>query len=478
MQRIILSIIIATIPSIGADVLGARAQGMGGAQVALVDDVTAVFWNPAAFGLQDNIFSTDTIFGFTAFDNLTEYINQLDEYYRLKDELPKYYQDFVDYLADNSGEAHRYLDNIITSLNAFNDPGVGVMWNLHSGAAMRIGPVVFSWLNENRLEVGPWVDTHLSRLIPSEYLQSPQNVLALYIEGLLTEEEFNLLWPGYDPNNPDVSTFIGDIQGNEISLEENHSIITLNGVELNNLALSYGYSFEMKRGDYISVGASLRFIYGERYGDSISILNDIDIANFDPDIFNVGSNWLLNSLFSLRSIATGSGFSVDLGVQGKLGEYFRYGVLARNIIPAEINWDDPRFKPTPIRPELRLGVAFEPWEGINLALDLDILAVDKRSSVYNPQSGVEEDAIPYRERILALGAEWDIGGILALRAGLNTNYNAIFEEASPAKLFVSVGVGFNIGDVFHLSLAVMSNLITPKEVDAGLGASFGLGFSL
>ncbi|MCK4592989.1 conjugal transfer protein TraF, partial [bacterium] len=373
MQRIILSIIIAAIPSIGADLVGARAQGMGGAQVALVDDVTAAFWNPAAFGLQDNIFSTDTIFGFTAFDNLTEYINQLHEYYHLKDELPRNYQDFMDYLADNSGEAHRYVDNIIASLNALNDPGVGVVWNLHSGAATKIGPVVLSWLNENRLEVGPWVDTHLSRLIPSEYLQTHQNVLVLYTEGLLTEEEFNLLWPGYDPDDPDTSAFIGDKPGNDIALEENRSIITLNGVVLNNLALSYGYSFELGRDDYISVGASLRFIYGERHGDSISVLTDTDIANFDPDIFAVGSSWLLNSLFALRSIAIGSGFSVDLGVQGKLGDYFRYGVLARNIIPAEINWDDPRFKPTPIRPELRLGVAFEAWEGVNLALDLDIL---------------------------------------------------------------------------------------------------------
>jgi hypothetical protein len=477
-KRIILCAIIISIPAVGMDVFGTRALGMGGAQVALVDDATAAFWNPAAFGNQDSFSTTESIFGFSGEDNLTQYVSGLYRFYDLRDTLPQTYEDFQEYMDENSEEAHRQLDEIIGSLDSFNDPGVGVAWDLHSGVATRVGPAVVSWLYENHLEVGPWVDTHLSRLIPSEYLQSPDNVIALHDEGLLSDEELALLWPGYDPDYPNRDLFVGDTSGNSIGLEENRSLITLSGIVTNTVGVSYGYSFELTRDDYIAVGGTLKFIHGERGGDSVAILSGTDVSDLDPSIFDVGQNWILNNMFTLRTIATGSGFSMDLGVQGRLGERFRYGLLARNLIPTRLAWDDPRFEPTEINPELRLGAAYMIVEGLNLALDLDLLPVDYLSCRYNPLTGVEEDAVAYHERSLALGAEYDLAGIFTVRAGMSTNYNALFEEASPAKFVLSAGVGFNIGEVFHVSLAMMSNLIRPKEVDASLGGSLSLGFTL
>lgn len=470
--------IILTIPAVGMNIFGTRALGMGGAQVALVDDATAAFWNPAAFGNQVNLSTTDSIFGFSGEDNLTQYVNDLNQYYNLRDNFPETYKGLMDYIDKNPEEAHRYVNDIVDSLAAFNEPGVGIAWDLHSGVATQVGPAVVSWLYENHIEVGPWVDTHLSRLIPSEYLQSPSDVLALYNEGLLTEEEFDLLWPGYDPNDPDRDSFIGDTPGNDIGLEENRSRITLSGLVTNTIGLSYGYSFELTRDDYIAVGVTLKFIHGERDGDSVGILSDADITNFDPGIFDVGSNWILNNIFTLRTIATGSGFSIDLGVQGKWGERFQYGLLARNLIPTQLAWDDPRFEPTRINPELRIGAAYEPIDGLLVAMDLDLLPVANLSCVYNPLTGVEEDVVPYHERNLAIGAEYELAGIVTVRAGMSTNYNALFEEASPAKFTLSAGMGFNIGDVFHMSLALMSNLIRPRDVDASLGGSLSLGFTL
>ncbi|OGD74612.1 MAG: hypothetical protein A2Y64_00710 [Candidatus Coatesbacteria bacterium RBG_13_66_14] len=467
-----------TIPVAGMNIFGTRALGMGGAQVALVDDATAAFWNPAAFGNQVSFSTTESIFGFSGEDNLTQYVNDLNQYYKLKDLFPDTYEGFMDYIDKNPEEAHRYVDDIVDSLAAFNDPGVGIIWDMHSGVATRVGPAVVSWLYENHLEAGPWVDNHLSRLIPSEYLQSPTDVLALYEEGLLTDEEMDLLWPGYDPDDPNGGIFIGDRPGNGIGLEDNRSLITLSGLVTNTIGLSYGYSFELTRDDYIAVGGTLKFIHGERSGDSVGILSDADLTNFDSGIFDVGSNWILNNMFTLRTITTGSGFSMDLGVQGSLGKQFSYGLLAHNLIPTQLGWDDPRFEPTPINPELRIGAAYEPVEGLSLALDLDLLPVDNLSCRYNPQTGVEEDAVSYHERSIALGAEYNLAGVFIVRAGVSTNYNAIFEEASPAKFILSAGMGFNIGEVFHMSLAVMSNLIRPREVDASLGASLSLGFTL
>ncbi len=477
-KRIILGVIILMIPAAGMNIFGTRAMGMGGAQVALVDDATAAFWNPAAFGNQVSFSTTESIFGFTGEDNLTQYVNGLNQYYTLKDTIPNNYNDFLDYMDDNSEEAHRYIDDIVDSLGDFNDPGVGIVWDLHSGVATRVGPAVVSWLYENRIEVGPWVDNHLSRLIPTEYLRSPNDVLSLYNEGLLSGDEFALLWPGYNPNNPDQDSFIGDHLGNSIGLDDNGSLITISGLVTNTIGFSYGYSFELTRDDFIAVGGTLKFIFGERSGDSTGILIDADLDTFDPGILDVGSNWILNNIFTLRTMTTGSGFSVDLGVQGRLGKQFRYGLLARNLIPTQLAWDDPRFKPTPINPELRLGAAYEPVEGLYLALDLDLLPVDNLSCRYNPLTGVEEDAVSYHERSIALGAEYNVGGVLTVRAGMSTNYNALFEEESPAKFILSTGIGFDIGEVFHMSLAFMSNLIRPRDVDASLGGSLSLGFTL
>jgi hypothetical protein len=40
-------------PDAGVEVLGVRAQGMGGAFVAVADDATAIYWNPAGLGTGD-----------------------------------------------------------------------------------------------------------------------------------------------------------------------------------------------------------------------------------------------------------------------------------------------------------------------------------------------------------------------------------------------------------------------------------------
>ena len=40
-------------PEAGIEVLGVRAQGMAGAFVAVADDATAVYWNPAGLGTGD-----------------------------------------------------------------------------------------------------------------------------------------------------------------------------------------------------------------------------------------------------------------------------------------------------------------------------------------------------------------------------------------------------------------------------------------
>ncbi|HDR06680.1 MAG TPA: hypothetical protein ENN88_03515, partial [Candidatus Coatesbacteria bacterium] len=353
MKRIILIAVIFSLPAAGMTPLGTRALGMGGAQVALVDDATAAFWNPAAFGVKDGFSSTDTLFGFMAEDNLTQYTDALYRFSGLRDELPDNYRDFMDYMGENSDEAHAKLDDIVSSLAAFNDPGVGVVWDLHSGVATRVGPAVVSWLYERRVEVGPWVDTHLSRLIPPQFLLSPDNVQALYDEGLLSDEEMEVLWPGYDPEDPDFTLFVGNRMGDGIGLEENRSLLTLAGLELHTLAVSYGHSFELTRDDHIAVGGSLKYIHGTRSGYSYKILSGADLDDFDPSAFDIGTEWVFNNLFTLKSLSSAHGFGVDLGVQGSLGRQFRYGLLLRNIIPPLLVWDDPRFPATRLRPEPR-----------------------------------------------------------------------------------------------------------------------------
>jgi|GEM_PF-3518205 len=461
MRRLTFVLVLVLAVSVGAlEIYGPRALGMGGAQVALVDDGTCVYWNPGAFGRGDNIFEASPVWGFAVADNITEAMNKFEDTFGDNRELPT---DPAQYETFFNG----VLTDVENSLDGFNEPGVGVIGNMHAGVTAKIGSIGFSWVDITKIEVGPWADTRRIRLIPINYLDSQAEIYALHAAGELTAAQYNLL------GSQGWRTIIGD----GIGMDDNQSVISIDGFAQHDIAASYGYSWRLgnrRSGDFIGVGGSAKFILGERFRNSIDL---VKAGQLDPANLVTGPNWLFENVFGIDSTTSGYGFSMDIGVQGQVGEFFHFGILGRNLIPFEIKWQDGS-TPTRIDPMVRIGVAFEPFTGLNLAIDIDALEKDYTVSVYNPVTQREEDIVVDKVRDLSVGVEWDIAEIFAIRAGINTNYNSLIEDKARANFLATFGFGINVVGVLQFDLAVMTNQFSAGEHNSTLGGSASLGISL
>ncbi len=459
MRRLTFVLVLTLAISAGAlEIYGPRAMGMGGAQVALVDDGTCAYWNPGAFGRGDTTFEASPVWGFTVADNITEVMNEFEDFFRRANDLPP---DPIHIAA--------FVDEFQEALEGFNDPGVGVIGNMHAGVTAKIGSIGFSWVDITKIEVGPWADTHTSRLISTTYLDSAAEIVALYAAGLLTQAEYNrLAGQGW-------RTIAGDGIGLE---DDNLSVISIDGFAQHDIAASYGYAWKLgnrRSGDFIGIGGSAKFIFGERFYASPRLVEAG--SGLDPAALVTGPNWLFENVFGLDTSTTGYGFSMDLGIQGQVGEFFHFGILGRNLIPFEIAWQDGS-TPTKIDPMIRIGIAFEPFTGLNLAIDVDALEKNYTVSVFNPITQREEEIVVDKVRDLSIGVEWDIAEIFAVRAGINTNYNALLEDKANANFLATIGFGFNIVGVLQFDLAVMTNQFSSGEHNSTLGGSASLGISL
>ncbi|MCX7021191.1 MAG: conjugal transfer protein TraF [bacterium] len=443
------------------EIYGPRAMAMGGALVAIVDDGTAAYWNPAALARHDTTFSADPVWGFSVADNITERMND--------------FKDFYSNPPDTSSptELIGFVNDFSDALKRFNDPGTGVIGNMHVGVTSMIGPIAVSWVNMTKMEIGPGMDSQTSRLIDERYFnngtiyQRMAMITALYQSGLLTGAEYNrLAAQGW-------RTTAGDM----IGLAENKSEIAVSGFSEHDIGVSYAYSFPLGRYDFLAVGGTAKFIYGLKYANDLSVLTD---GSLDPDVFATGPNWLFSNVLGLDAAATGYSFSMDLGVQMMLGRFFHLGITGHNIIPLDITWSDDSLDPTPLDTQIRFGLGFELFNSLTLALDVDALETEYtvKTRVLVNNAWVEKDIVVDKVRDLSLGVEWVIADIFAVRAGFNTNYNSLIVDQAKATFLASLGFGVKIGDIFHFDLAVMTNQFSAGEHDSTLGASVSLGFAI
>jgi len=443
------------------EIYGPRAMAMGGALVAIVDDGTAAYWNPAALGREDVTFSADPVWGFTVADNITERMNEFEKFYSNPPNT------------SNPNELIGFVNDFSRALDHFNDPGTGVIGNMHVGVTSQIGPIAVSWVNMTKMEIGPGMDSQTSRLIDEKYfnigspLERQAMITALRQAGLLTQAEYESL------RNQGWRTTAGDM----IGLSENKSEIAVSGFSEHDIGVSYAYSFPLGRYDFLSVGGTAKFIYGLKYANGMSVLVD---GSLDSDVFASGPNWLFNNILGLDAAATGYSFSMDLGVQMMLGRFFHLGISGHNIIPLDITWSDDSLDPTPLDTQVRFGLGFELFDSLTLALDVDALETDYKvkTRVLVNNNWVEKEIMVDRVRDLSFGVEWVIADIFAVRAGFNTNYNSLIEDQAKATFLASLGFGVKVGDIFHFDLAVMTNQFSAGEHNSTLGGSLSLGFAI
>jgi hypothetical protein len=462
MRRVCAIVCVLAAAVTATEIYGPRAMAMGGALVAIVDDGTAAYWNPAALGREDVTFSADPVWGFTVADNITECMNEFKDFYSNPPDT------------SNPNVLIGFVRDFSRALDHFNDPGTGVIGNMHVGVTSQIGPIAVSWVNMTKMEIGPGMDNQTSRLIDDDYLSGRRSlpermaiITALRQAGLLTQAEYNRL----------VAQGWQSVPGDMIGLSENKSEIAVSGFSEHDIGVSYAYSFPLGRYDFLSVGATAKFIYGLKYANDLPVLVG---GSLDSDVFTTGPSWLFDNILGLDAAATGYSFSMDLGVQMMLGNFFHFGISGHNIIPMDITWSDDSLDPTPLDTQVRFGLGFELFDALTLALDVDALETDYtvKTRVLVNNNWVEKEIMVDKVRDLSFGVEWVIADIFAIRAGFNTNYNSLIEDQAKATFIASLGFGVKVGDIFHFDLAVMTNQFSAGEHNSTLGGSFSLGFAI
>jgi hypothetical protein len=432
----------ALVPALALPVYGPRAMAMGGAYVAVADDEASVYYNPGGMAAAGDYLACVPNFTIAADDRITE---DFDTYIELKDAI---------WHADTSEGIEPLLtaiDRTADFLEGLAGDPPGVTGYLRYGTSFMLGPLAVSWIGGGTGQVALEPDANPGRLIPDQYLETYQSVAFLYLAGYLDSEQLVTLWPSY----PDPSGFLGDSEGNGVGLTDNQTGARLTNDARQEFIVTYSdFLWRSGRRDrfFVSTGINIKYIVTQHYSSRLTAR--------DEGMYTTGPGWIMEQVLSTRPVL-GHAVSADAGVLGQFTPFFRLGVLARDVIPAPISWDEEvAGVPDRLEPLWRIGAASE------LVPDLLTFAVDvdlqREEGMFSPQQD------------LALGARLDFfSGALWGAAGFRYN----LADQSQPPLF-HLGAGMHLKGI-RLDLAVgLGRINTSGEANTYFSASGAMGFSL
>lgn len=230
------------------------------------------------------------------------------------------------------------------------------------------------------------------------------------------------------------------------SLDNNLTTVAIQGFAIAEVPLSYGRAIN----DNWAVGANLKLMRGRVYGTQVLIFdNDADdiVAESDEDFEETTT------------------FGIDLGVMGRY-RMVNLGLIARNINAPKFDGftKDKVFSTKTLTinapsvtldPQVTAGVAFIPVETLTLETNLDLTKNETAFTGYDTQN-------------LSFGLEWDAFRALALRAGA---YKNLAED--DIGWVYTAGLGLNLWAIrLDLAGAMANDTVTidgdkvPKEAQA------------
>lgn len=161
------------------------------------------------------------------------------------------------------------------------------------------------------------------------------------------------------------------------------------GLEARQIAFSYATAFEDRT---LAVGATVKLIQGAAYNASVGVLGAEGDAGFTSDL-------------GKAQISTTLG--VDLGAVYRPSSWLRLGIVGKDI--NQPTFSAPGGQEFKLNPQVRGGVAVNPWETMTVAFDGDLLS----NKTFVP--GV-------KSRVVSLGLEQTVlAEFLSLRIGATKN---------------------------------------------------------
>jgi hypothetical protein len=470
--------ILAAAPALRAQdsyIVGPRALAMGGANVAVTDDYTAQFYNPAAFGFfgdrdaakerigSDNNDIGRKYWGFGVDVAASEHIQgkmgtYLDDLSRANDISSAGIQNQQD-LED--------LVRIADSLEHVADSGNALSSDVTTGVGVRVGSFGLGArgyfqatgrvdsIDTTRIgfstpitdaDIGNFGDGTVVELNGAQVTQltTATGGGGAGLNNVSVETiDFTIRQQGLTQANDAASIQLlvnGLVQTNTgaNNFSNNQTVLTVKGFGLGEVPLTYGHSL----GDHLSVGASLKLMIGRVYGTTVRVFDD----DADQILENADENYK-------QSINVG----VDIGVMARM-PMLQAGLTLRNLnspsfkgptIVDATTGNTIRFSDVRLDPQATLGVAFVPFTTLAIEVDCDL----------NP---AETTFVDYQTQRLSAGIEWNAARIIALRAGV---YKNLAETDVP--VVFSGGIGLNLY-VLRLDLAAAAS----PETDTFDGESY------
>jgi hypothetical protein len=191
---------------------------------------------------------------------------------------------------------------------------------------------------------------------------------------------------------------------------------------------SLAVAFPVSQG--IALGATVHYLKGRNTESNAALVSE-------PFRSNAAAKDLLQAVWS----GAGNGFSklnLDLGASAEFGQFFKAGIVARNVGNPVIGTEAGELR---LARRLIAGLAFRPDSQTGIYLDIDIA----RSDLY--LNG--RDAQP-----VSLGVEKGLfQNKLFLRAGFMSDLAAKYFLGRKANILYGMGFGFNLGN-FLVDLAL------------------------
>jgi hypothetical protein len=206
----------------------------------------------------------------------------------------------------------------------------------------------------------------------------------LYVKGHFGEHAFGFNVSDVATSGAFVSTPV-TTNGGTTNLEGK---MALRGLEARQAAFSYAYAFFDKR---FSVGVTGKVIQGAAYNTTTNLQGGVD------------PNLLDN--FGKAEISTSYG--IDLGAMYRPSSWLKFGVVGKDI--NQPTFDAPGGLQYKLTPQVRGGVAVNPWSTMTITADMDITS--------------NQTLVPgLKSQVLSLGMEQTIlSEFLSLRVGTYKN---------------------------------------------------------